>query len=121
MAAPRIPTGRFRLRIVILTESRATKGANGEEVPSWPTPDAGTGEYYAAVEQFAANEVIAQGSNHATGSKRLRIKGRRVAVTTNDHVRDKVTGEEFAVTGVARDDYDTILDVSRWVCQGVDQ
>lgn len=115
------PTGRFRLRIVILTEVRAPKGLNSEEVPGWPDPPSGENEYYAAVESFGANEVVAQGTNHATGSKRLRIKGRRIAVTTNDHVRDKVTGEEFAVTGVARDDYDTILDVSRWIGQEAGQ
>ena len=116
-----VPAGRHRKRIVILTESRATKGANGEEIPSWPDPPSGEGEHWAAVEQFAANEVIAQGQNHATGSKRLRLRGRRIAVTNLDHVRDKATGEEFAVTAVARDDHDTIIDVSRWIDQETDQ
>ncbi len=115
------PSGQFRMRIVILRVVRAPKGGNGEEIPEWPDPPSGDNEYPAAVEQFAANEVVAQGVNHATGSKRLRIRGRRIAVTTDDHVRDKVTGEEFAVTGVARDDFDTILDVSRWIDQETPQ
>jgi head-tail adaptor len=115
------PSGRFRDRIVILTCVRAPKGANGEEVPDWPDPESGENEYPAAVEQFAANEVVAQGANHSTGSKRLRIRGRRIPVTTDDHVRDKTTGEEFAVTGVARDDLDTLIDVSRWIGQETPQ
>lgn len=114
------PSGRFRQRVVILREVRAPKGGNQEEIPSWPDP-ADPIQYPAAVESFSANEVIAQGQNHATGSKRLRIRGRSIAVTTADHVRDVATGEEFAVTGVARDDFDTILDVSRYVGQETSQ
>jgi head-tail adaptor len=107
------PSGRYRKRIVILTVSRAAKGDNGEEIESWPEPEAGTNTYSAAVESFGANEVIGQGTNHATGTKRLRIRGRAIAVTVSDQVRDKVTGEVFHITGVVRDEYDTILDVSR--------
>lgn len=116
-----VPSGQYRMRIVILTESRAAKGSNGEEIPSWPDPAEGTGSYYAAIEQFAANEVIAQGQNHATGSKRLRIRGRRIAVTTNDRIRDKVTDEVFNVTGVVRDGMETVIDVSRVNSQETDQ
>jgi head-tail adaptor len=106
-------SGRFRKRIVILTVSRAAQGANGEEIGSWPDPDIGTNEYSAAVESFGANEIVAQGQAHAIGSKRLRIRGRSIAVTTADRIRDKVTGEVYAVSSVARDDWDTIIDVER--------
>lgn len=116
-----VPSGQYRMRIVILTESRAAKGANGEEIPSWPDPEEGTGSHYAAVEQFAANEVIAQGQNHATGSKRLRIRGRFLPVTVRDRIRDKVSGEVFNVTGVVRDGGETVIDVSRVNSQEADQ
>ena len=108
-----VPSGRFTKRIVILTVSYAPKGANGEQIPGWPDPPSGDATYSAAVETFAANEVVGQGQNHATGSMRLRIRGRRIPVTTADMVRDKVTGEEFFVNGIARDEHDTIIDVSR--------
>ena len=112
-----VPAGKFRKRIEVLTVSLAAQGTNAEKVESWPDPTEGTNTYSAAVESFGANEVIAQGQNHSTGSKRLRIRGRAIAITTADRVRDKYTGEEFLVTGVARDDFDTIIDITRRVGQ----
>ncbi len=110
---PLVPSGEFTERIVVLTVAYDAAGANNESPKSWPDPPAGTQVYSAKVESFSANEVIAQGQNHATGSRRLRIRGQRVPVTTADKVRDKRTGEELWVTGVARDPNDTIIDVSR--------
>jgi|GEM_PF-4949051 len=116
---PLAPTGKFTKRIVILPVDRESQGDNGEEIGRWPE---GSGvSYFAAVESFGANEVVGQGQSHATGTKRLRIRGRAIAVTTADKVQDKVTGELFHVTGVAREDHDTILDVSRVVGQEVNQ
>lgn len=110
---PLVPSGQFTERIVILTANYAAPGANNESTPDWPDPPGGTQTFSAAVESFGAGEVVAQGMNHATGSKRLRIRGLGIPVTTADKVRHKVTGEEFFVNGVARDRYDTIIDVSR--------
>lgn len=106
-------TGKYRIRVVVLTRSLGLKGANGERAETWPTPSSGTNEYYAARDTLTAGETIAEGIRQTTGMMRLRIKGRAIAVTENDRLKIKATGEVFNVTGVAREFADTVLTVER--------
>jgi head-tail adaptor len=108
-------TGDYRQRVVILARVLAAQGANGEEVESWPDPTPGTNEYQAAEESLTGGETIVQGLRQATGGKRLRIKGRFIAVNAYDRIKVKATGEYFAVTGMYRDlsNGTTVLTVER--------
>ena len=112
--------GQFDLRIVVLPRVLGAQGNNGEQVETWPDPAEGTNEYFAARDGITAGEDIAQGIRQSTGGMRLRIKGRSIAVTAMDRLRKKVTGEVFAVVGVARDKGETIVTVER-VPQSVPQ
>jgi head-tail adaptor len=108
-----LPAGRYRLRVVVLTRTLAAQAANGEEAETFSDPAAGTNEYFAAVEALSGGEQILQGLRQSTGGMRLRIKGESIAVAASDRVKKKGTGEVFAVTGLWRNDGETVLNVER--------
>lgn len=116
-----LPAGRYNVRVVVLTVSRAAQATNGEEVESWPDPAARTNEYWAAVEALSGGEQIIQGLRNSTGGMRLRIRGESIPVTASDRVRKKATGETFAVTGMWRNDGETFLNVERVIQQSTGQ
>lgn len=105
--------GRYDLRVVILRRLRGAKQSNGAYAETWPDPDHGTGEYFAARDSLSSGEQIVQGLRNSTGGMRLRIKGRTIPVDARDRLRVKSTGEEYEVTGVHRDGIDTVLAVER--------
>ncbi|AMV30059.1 hypothetical protein VT84_37040 [Gemmata sp. SH-PL17] len=112
--------GQFDLRIVVLARVLNPQARNGEERETWPDPAPGTNEYFAARDAITSGEDIAQGIRQSTGGLKLRIKGRSIAVTASDRIRKKVTGEVFAVVGVAREKGETVVTVER-VTQSVPQ
>lgn len=104
-------TGKYDLRVTILPAVLAAKGANGEEVPSWPGPGS---DYFAARLALSAGETIAQGVREGTGTMKLTIRGRAIPVSASDHLRKKATGEEYAITGVWRESEDTVILCERY-------
>lgn len=114
--AKRTPTGLYNLRVVILARVLAVQGANAEQVESWPEPMAGTNEYFACRDNLNAGETITQGIRQSTGTMKLRIKGRSISVNAYDRIKKKATGEVFAITGVSREDADTVI-----MCERVHQ
>lgn len=106
-------TGRYDLRITILRRVQGEKGSNGAYAETWPDPDHGTGEYFAARDGLSAGEQIVQGIRNSTGAMKLRVKGRTIPVDARDRIRVKSTGEVFEVTGVYRDSTDTVINVDR--------
>lgn len=121
MAEYRAKTGMFNLRVVILRYTRGAKQANGEYLETWPDPDDGTNEYFAARMSLNAGETIVQGLRNSTGAMNLRIKGRSIAVDARDKVKVKSTGELFEVTACSRDSAETVLSVERVRSQTVEQ
>lgn len=105
--------GRFSLRVTILPRVLAAKGANAEEVESWPA--SGGRDYFAARDRLDAGETITQGIRQATGTLKLRIRGRAITVEASDRLQKKVSGELFHITGVVRDEAEdeTILTCER--------
>lgn len=104
--------GKFSLRVTILPRVLAAKGANAEEPESWPGPGV---DYFAARVNLNAGEVITQDIRQATGTIKLRIRGRAIAVSAEDRLQKKVSGELFHITGVVRDEAEdeTILTCER--------
>lgn len=121
MSSYRAKTGDYNLRVVVLARVAGAKQANGEVAETWPDPAAGTNEYFAARESLSAGELIVQGMRHATGSMRLRIKGRSITAGASDRLKVKSTGEVFDIVGVSRDAAETILVVERVRSQAVGQ
>lgn len=121
MAGYRQKTGRYNLRVVVQRRALGSKGSNGEDAATWPDPDAGTHEYSAARESLTAGETIVQGLANSTGGMRLRIKGRSIPVAAYDRVKVKATGEVFEVTGVSRDEAETVLSLDRVRSQSTGQ
>lgn len=119
MAEYRTRTGQYNLRVVILRRILGAKQDNGEDAQSWP--ETGAKGYYAAREALTAGEDILQGINNATGSMRLRIKGRAIPVDAYDRIKVKHTGELFEISGVSRDGAETVLSVDRLRSQTVGQ
>jgi head-tail adaptor len=105
--------GEYDLRVTILPRVLAAKATSGEEVPSWPGPG---NDYFAAREGLSAGETIAQGVAQATGSMKLRIRGRAIAVAAEDRLQKKATGELFNITGVWREKGETVI-----LCERVHQ
>lgn len=95
------------------------KQDNGEDAQSWP--ETGAQGYFAARETLTAGEDIMQGINNATGSMKLRIKGRAIPVDAFDRLKVKHTGELFHVVGVFRDGAETVVSVERLRSQTVGQ
>lgn len=102
--------GEYDLRVTIYARQLAPQGVNGEEVESWP--GSGT-DYFAARDALSAGETIAQGVREGTGSMKLRIRGRSIAVNAYDRLAKKATGEFYSVTGVWREKADTVLTCER--------
>lgn len=102
-------TGDYSLRVVILRRTLATQGANGEEAETWPEPTRPANEYFAARDNLTAGETITQGVKQSLGTMKLRIKGRAIAVSAADRLKKKFTGELFDITGVFREEADTVL------------
>jgi head-tail adaptor len=119
MAEYRTRTGQFNLRVVILRRVLGAKQDNGEDLQTWP--EEGARGYYAARETLTAGEDIMQGINNATGSMKLRIKGRHITVDAFDRLMVKHTGEMFHIAGVSRDGAETVLSVDRVRSQTVGQ
>lgn len=113
MARPARKSGAFNLRIVVLRRVQGAKRANGEYAETWPDPDFGSGEYFAARDNLTSGEQIVQGLRNSTGGMRLRIKGRNIPVSAHDRIRVKKTGEEYEVVGAHEDGIDTVLTVER--------
>lgn len=106
----RTRTGQYDLRVTILTRVLGTATGNNEQPESWPGPGKG---YFAARDAITAGEDISQGIRQSTGGMKLRIKGRAIAVSAADRVQKKATGELFEVIGVAREEGETVLTLSR--------
>lgn len=106
-------SGDYNLRVIVIRRVLGEKQANGEDVEDWPEPAAGASEYYAAVDALSAGEIIAQGFRHSLGFMKIRIKGRSIPIDAADRVKKKVTGEIYTVTGVAREDVDTVISCER--------
>lgn len=119
MAEYRTRTGQYNLRIVVLRRVLGAKQDSGEDLQTWP--EEGARGYFAAREALTAGEDILQGINNATGSMRLRIKGRSIEVAAYDRVKVKHTGELFEIAGVSRDGAETVLSVERLRSQTVGQ
>lgn len=102
--------GEYDLRITILSRVVGAKGANAEDVETWPGPGH---DYFAARLALSAGETISQGVREGTGGMKLAIRGRAIAVTASDRVQKKATGELYAVTGVWREKEDTVLTCER--------
>lgn len=98
--------GDYDLRVTILPRVLGTRLPNGEEPESWPGP--GT-DYFAARLSLSAGETIAQGVREGTGSMKLSIRGRAIAVNAFDRLEKKATGEVYAITGVWREKEDTVV------------
>lgn len=98
--------GKYDLRVTILPRVLAAAGANNEEPESWPGPGS---DYFAARVALSAGETIAQGVREPTGSMKLSIRGRAIAVSAADHLKKTATGEEYSVTGVWREKADTLI------------
>lgn len=103
------PTGRYDLRIVILTRTVGAQLATGDFTETWPEPTTGTNEYYAAREALTAGESIAQGVRASVDTMKLRIKGRAVAIEAVDRLKKKATGEIYQITGVWREKGETVV------------
>jgi head-tail adaptor len=115
-----VATGRYRLRIVVLRRVAGAQGANGETAFTWPeTPE--SKRYFAAEDALGAGETIVQGIRQSTGSKRLRIKGRSIAIAAVDRIKVVPGGELYDVTGVFRERADTVISVERVQPQSVGQ
>lgn len=112
------PTGRYDLRITILTRKLAEQAGNGELPESWPGPGR---NYFAARDSITAGEDIAQGIRQSTGGMRVRIKGRAIPVSAADRVVKVATGEVFDVVGVAREKGETVITCERVRDQGAGQ
>jgi head-tail adaptor len=100
------------MRLEHLAAVEQSTPANNETIYDWPTV---TKTYSAALDSFGVNEVVAQGQNHSTRAMRVRIRGRDLGISPNDHMRDKVTGVEYRITGgpVQSDDgMETIIDLA---------
>lgn len=121
MSEYRSKTGEFNLRVVILRRVVGAKQPNGEDLETWPDPDAGTNEYFAARESLSAGEDIIQGIRNSTGTMKLRIKGRSIPLDARDRVKVKHTGEVFEITGLSRDGAETVLTVERLRSQTTQQ
>lgn len=121
MADAGAKTGRYNLRVVILRRVLGAKQPNGAHAETWPDPDPGSGEYFAARDSLTGGETILQGVRNATGTMKLRIKGRAIPVDASDRLRKKYTGEVYEITGVAREEADTVLTVERLRSQPVSQ
>ncbi len=121
MSEYRAKTGRYNLRVVILRRAAGAKQPNGEIAETWPDPDPGTSEYFAARESLSAGETITQGVRNATGTLKLRVKGRNIAVDARDRLKVKHSGEVFEVTALSRDEAETVLTAERLKPQSVQQ
>jgi head-tail adaptor len=121
VAAYRAKTGDYNLRVVVQRRSVGAKQSNGEDLETWPDPDAGTNEYFAAREALNAGEEILQGIRNSTGTMKLRVKGRAIPLDARDRVKVKHTGEVFEITGVVRDGAETVLTVERLRSQTTQQ
>lgn len=108
---PRSPTSKYRLRIVVLPVARTRNEANNEDVEDWP--ERGGKPYFASRESLSGGEEIAQGLRQSTGGMSLRIRGRAIPISASDRVKIKATGELYSVTGVSRDDDETIVQIER--------
>lgn len=98
--------GEYDLRVTILPRVLGAQQTSGEEAESWPGP--GT-DYFAKRDALSAGETIAQGVRQATGSMKLRIRGRAITVGAADRLEVTTTGEVYAITGVLRDKDDTVI------------
>ena len=114
-------TGEYNLRIVVQRRVLGAKGANGEDTETWPDPDVGESEYFAAREAMSAGETIVQGIRNSTGTMKLRIKGRAIPVDSLDRIKVKHTGEVYNVTATVRDWDSTVITVERYRSQTVGQ
>lgn len=112
MAKSRTPTGRFDLRIVVLRRVLGAPGTNNETPETWPEPEAGTNEYFAARDRLGGNELVANAIRQSAGSMRLRIKGRSIPIEAVDRIRVKATGKVYQVVAEPmRESAETVIDV----------
>ena len=122
MLQTRRATGLYNMRVMICARVAGSQSTASGEIPAtWPDPAAGTNEYFACQDVLSGGEQIIQGMNQSTGVMRLRIKGRSIAVATEDRLKLKVTGELFHITGVMRENADTVLTCERVFQQTVEQ
>lgn len=141
MARNGAKTGKYDLRVVILRRVLADATDNNEQIPSWPQVEQDIdiesvdllqppfvldgerdpSEFFACRDSLNSGETIVQGLNQSLGGMRLRIKGRSIPVSAAYRVKVKHTGEMFHVTGVARENADTVLSVERMHSQTVGQ
>lgn len=89
---------RYTERIVVLARTLAAADGVGEEVESWPDPDAGTNEHWAAIEASGGGESTdAPRQSYRTRTLRFRHE---ITLAAVDKVRFKATDEDWIVTGV---------------------
>jgi head-tail adaptor len=98
--------GKYDLRVMILPRSLSAQGTNAEQVESWPATGAA---YFAMRDGLSAGEIITQGIRQATGTMKLKIRGRHLSVSAADRVKVVATGEVYAITGLWREKDDTVL------------
>lgn len=108
--------GRYTLRLVHLARTLASADGVGQEVESWPEPEAGVGRYSAMQEGQSVGETIAQGLAQTSGSMRVRILGNNLGIAATDQVRfenTRYTGLRFHVRGVELTDSETVLTLDK--------
>src|ERR1700709_1817523 len=110
MASGKTATGKFTLRFEHLPRVAGTTGATNETPDTWP---AAAESYSGARESLSGGEQVVQGIRQSTGAMRRGVRGRKVPIRAVDRVRVKATGEVFNVTGVYRDEAETVLTVER--------
>jgi head-tail adaptor len=109
--------GEYRTRLLHQKRELEPQGANGEEAESF----ADLLEYWAVRDQLSGGELITQGLAQNTGGMRLRIRGGSLPISAEDRLKNVVTDEVWRITGVAREDAETVLTCERQHQQTVAQ
>ena len=113
MADSKNKLGEYRTRMLLLKRESASQGDNGEEVESWPDPPSDPKSYWCKRENLTGGEDITQGLRQTTGAMKLRIRGGVLPIEATDRMKNSATGEVWAVTGISREDAETVVSCER--------